>query len=84
MKTKQAKFIRNNENWQSRMLIMMDEQRSVLALLFVLSQRLSVIGAAKKGLKCDLSGQFFEILDTGMSCPSTQTLKRLILLVIFL
>lgn len=43
-----------------------------------------MIGAAKKGLKFDLSGQFFEILDTGMSCPSAQALRRLILLVIFL
>lgn len=81
VKTKQAKFSSNNENWQSRMLITIDEQRSVLALLFLLWQRLSVIGAAKKGLKCDLSGKFFEILDTGMNwcCPSTQTSKRLIL-----
>lgn len=35
VKTNQAKFSRNNENRQSRMLKMMDEQRSVLALFFL-------------------------------------------------
>lgn len=34
----------------------MDEQRNAIALLFLLWPKLSVMGAAKKGLKCDLSG----------------------------
>lgn len=59
VKTNQAKFSRNSENRQSRMLKMMDEQRSVLALFFLLCQRLSGASTAKKGLKCDFGGQFF-------------------------
>lgn len=54
---------------------MMDEQRSVLAFALPSLTKAFCVGDAKKDLKCDLSGQLFEILDTGMSCPSD--IKRL-------
>lgn len=42
-----------------------------------------MLAAAQNGLKCDLSGQLFEIPDTGTSCSSAQTSNHLTLLVIF-
>lgn len=55
---------------------MVDEQRSILAL-FILCQKISCDNVAKGGFKWNLSGQFSEILATGMSCLSTQVLNTL-------
>lgn len=52
---------------------MVDEQGGVLALLVFLCQKLSCGNVAKGGFRWDPSGQFSEILGTGMRCPSTQT-----------
>lgn len=83
VKAEQAKCSRSNENLPFWIFIMVDEQGSVLALLILHCQKLSCDNIAKGGFKWDLSGQFSEILGAGMSCSSPQTLKHLVLLVVF-
>lgn len=48
---------------------MLGEQRNAVALLFLLCPKLSVMGAAKEGLKCDLSGSLFKLPNAGLSHP---------------
>lgn len=74
VKAEKAKCSRNNENLPSWMFIMVDEQMSILAL-FIFCQKISCDNVAKGGFKWNLSGQFSEILATGMSCLSTQVLN---------
>lgn len=83
VKAEQAKCSRNNENLPSWMLIMVDEQGSVLVLLILLCQKLSCDNAAKGGFKWDLSGQFSEIPEYWDELPLYSDLKHLLLLVVF-
>lgn len=83
VKAEQAKCSRSNGNLPFWMFITVDEQGNVLALLILLSQKLSCDSVAKGGFKWDLSDQFSEILGAGVSCPSPQTLKHHVLLVVF-
>lgn len=81
VKAEKAKCSRNNENLPSWMFIMVDEQRSILAL-FIFCQKISCDNVAKGGFKWNLSGQFSEILTTGMSCLYSGV-KHLVLVIVF-